>query len=211
MNTRLLPRRSRMEALLSLFLFILTVFFSRETRNFPCPNRESGQPVFQPALATAGWEAGAMKTFLSCLDALRESGDRKMARLLSEGKNRGEIPLWLAFHGINVLSSCRPGAILFTGGLRDTLASWYQQYVHSFRRDVTVIPIGLLDRGWCLETFNLIQGPHVKPAFWKILQERDLGGGYSQSHYLRINGDAGGHHRIELAGPACAILPGLRS
>jgi len=96
-----------------------------------------------------------MRTFLSCLDALRENNNGRMTHLLSDGKRKGEIPAWIAAHGLNLLSSCHPRAILFTGSLRDTLASWYQQYVHHFRRDVTVVPIGLLGRDWCLETFRL--------------------------------------------------------
>ncbi|MBN1892941.1 hypothetical protein JW906_00520 [bacterium] len=174
MCNRLLSRCAWMEAVLSLFLFCLLAFFYGKSQNISQQDRELTQPVCQGAMAGTEWEPAAMNTFLSCLDALREHSDEKMAALLSRGRNRGDIPAWLAAHGWNLLCSCRPGAVLFTGSLRDTLASWYQQYVHHFRPDVTIIPIGLLDRAGFLEAFKQKCGMTPEP-YWPQLKRPAAG------------------------------------
>ena len=61
---------------------------------------------------------------------------------------KGAYPLWLKEFGRNFLNSCDENAILFTGGNADFDVCAYLQLHEYIRTDVTLIPIGNIDRPW---------------------------------------------------------------
>jgi len=61
---------------------------------------------------------------------------------------KGAYPDWLIEFGKNMLNTCDTNAILFTGGNADFDVCSYLQLQQDFRTDITVIPIGNIDRPW---------------------------------------------------------------
>ena len=65
--------------------------------------------------------------------------------------NKGAYPDWLIEFGKNFLMNCDTNAILFTGGNADFDICSYLQLCKNFRTDITVIPIGNIDRPWYVQ------------------------------------------------------------
>jgi len=65
--------------------------------------------------------------------------------------NKGAYPEWMVEFGKNFLMSCDANAILFTGGNADFDICSYLQLCENFRTDITVIPIGNIDRPWYVQ------------------------------------------------------------
>ena len=97
------------------------------------------------------------------------------------------IPAWMAWQNFddhnrsgrtfqidnarNLLQSCAPNAILFTGGDNDTFPLWYLQEVEGFRTDVRIMVLSYLNTDWYV---NQLRRPYYNsPAFKLSLNEKD--------------------------------------
>ncbi|MFA5010865.1 MAG: hypothetical protein WC644_02820 [Ignavibacteria bacterium] len=65
--------------------------------------------------------------------------------------DKGAYPDWLKEFGRNFLNSCNENAILFTGGNADFDVCSYLQLHENLRTDITLIPIGNIDRPWYVQ------------------------------------------------------------
>lgn len=110
------------------------------------------------------------------LRAMQKGDVREMRMELQTGRKKGGYPDWLIEYARNMLRSCQPNAILFTGGDADSWPTWYLQFCENYRTDVTVIPIGLLNRPWfALSLKNGIENVLVSiPISWNKEQIFDM-------------------------------------
>jgi len=109
-------------------------------------------------------------------DAMQRGDVKEIVNSLRAGREKGGYPDWLIEFGRNILRSCKPNAILLTGGDADTTPIWYLQWVENYRRDVCVIPVALLGRPWFarLLKHGLIQGMSAAPIRWSDEQILDM-------------------------------------
>lgn len=80
--------------------------------------------------------------------------DRDLASMkyyMAKAYDKGAFPKWLIEFGKNILNSCEPNSILFTAGDGDFNVCHYLQVIEAFRNDITIMPIGNLDRPWYIQ------------------------------------------------------------
>lgn len=77
--------------------------------------------------------------------------DEKLKYFYKLAYKKGSYPDWLIEFGKNFLMNCDENAILFTGGNVDFDVCSYLQLCENFRTDITVIPIGNIDRPWYVQ------------------------------------------------------------
>ncbi len=83
---------------------------------------------------------------------------------LRRGRKAGGYPDWLLEYARNILNSCSPDAILFTGGDAEVFPIWYCQYVDGIRTDVSLAPVPLLDRPWFLLVLKSGVSNSIRPV-----------------------------------------------
>lgn len=66
----------------------------------------------------------------------------------------GAYPPWLLELGRNILKSCDKDGILFTGGNADFDVCMYLQLHEKYRNDITIIPIGNIDRPYLVKYYK---------------------------------------------------------
>jgi len=84
----------------------------------------------------------------------RNENPEELKSFLLRADSEGGFPDWIKEYGRHLLESCGKNAILFTGSLTDTIGTWYCQSVQNIRRDVVVLPFGMLDRVWFLDAMD---------------------------------------------------------
>jgi tetratricopeptide (TPR) repeat protein len=82
----------------------------------------------------------------------------------SLANQKGAYPDWLKEFGRNLLSSCSKNSILFAGGNPDFDVCFYLQLHEKYRTDITLIPIGFIDRPWYVRLLKDGLQETVKPV-----------------------------------------------
>lgn len=85
---------------------------------------------------------------------------------------KGAFPDWLAEFGLNLLNSCRENAILFTGGNADFDVCLYLQLQQNIRPDITLIPIGNIDRPWYVKFLKTGLENGIRPVSLKLTDQQ---------------------------------------
>jgi len=85
------------------------------------------------------------------LNYIYKGDEEKAEKSFLRGKKAGAFfPAQLEYNK-NVLISCESNAILFTNGDMDTFPVWYLQFIEGFRKDITVVNLGLLNQPWYIK------------------------------------------------------------
>ena len=106
-----------------------------------------------------------------------QSGNRSgFTHQLRLGRNAGAYPDWLLEYARNILNSCGPDAILFTGGDAEVFPIWYCQFIETVRTDVTLAPVPLLDRPWFILALKSGLDNSIRPVAvpWTREQVMDI-------------------------------------
>ena len=100
----------------------------------------------------------------NAFNAMQNYDLEKLRYFYKRAFDKGAYPSWLIELGKNLLNSCPQNSILFAGGNADFDICSYLQLQQEFRKDITVIPIGNIDRPWYVEFLkNGLKGG-VKPV-----------------------------------------------
>lgn len=97
---------------------------------------------------------------------------KKMKYFYKDAFNVGAYPPWLLEFGRNLLNSCEKDAIFFAGGNADFDVCAYLQLHEGFRNDVTVIPIGNIDRPWYVKFLKNGLKDGIRPITIDITDEQ---------------------------------------
>ncbi len=80
--------------------------------------------------------------------AMQNYDVEKLRYFYKKAYEKGAYPAWLIEFGKNLMNTCDKNAILFTGGNPDFDVCAYLQLHQNYRTDITIIPLGNIDRPW---------------------------------------------------------------
>lgn len=161
----LMYAKNEKDFIVTILLFVLTgIALVVYLNSPPVEPRERDYIYVGSFYFLAIWAGLAMIQLRMWLDKILGSAALKWAMILLFGLS---APLVLAkenwddhdrsqrYHQVdfakNLLNSCAPNAILFTGGDNDTFPLWYVQEVEGFRTDVRVCNLSLLGTDWYID------------------------------------------------------------
>jgi hypothetical protein len=101
----------------------------------------------QPKFGNARYFYGA-ECSVNAFRAMRDRNADELRRFYKKAFDIGAYPPWLLEYGRNLLGSCDSNAILFCGGNADFDVCSYLQLHEQKRTDLTLAPIGYIDRPW---------------------------------------------------------------
>lgn len=136
------------------YLGMFNHYNAYDSRTLKTYNTQSAQKIldyFDKALAL-NLNYGDAKAFyfIQCgamaMDAYQRNDLNKMRFYLEKAFKRGVIPEWAIELGKNMLSSCDKDAILFTSGDYPLLLGLFLQLHGGYRTDISIVPMGMLDR-----------------------------------------------------------------
>ncbi|MHB8854503.1 MAG: tetratricopeptide repeat protein [Ignavibacteriaceae bacterium] len=90
----------------------------------------------------------------NALDAIQDQNAKEYKNSFKKAYDMGAFPAWLIEYDKNILKSCDANAILFIGGDSEFDPIQYLQVIENYRKDVTVIPISLLESPWYVITLK---------------------------------------------------------
>ena len=100
-----------------------------------------------PQLGDAKYFYGAECGSIACV-AMQNYDIGNLRYFYKKAYDKGAFPPWLIEFGKNLMNSCDENAILFTAGDADLNTCMYLQLHQNHRTDLTIIPLGLIDRPW---------------------------------------------------------------
>jgi hypothetical protein len=129
--------------------------------------------ILNPGYGDAKYFYGA-ECSANAFQAMQNSDAEKLKYYYKLADEKGAYPAWLKEFGRNFLNSCDKNAILFTGGNADFDVCLYLQLHEQVRTDITLIPIGNIDRPWYVRFLKIGLRGAVKRVDLNLTDEQIL-------------------------------------
>lgn len=104
--------------------------------------------------------------------AMQNNDAEKLRYFYKLANDKGAYPAWLKEFGRNFMNSCDANAILFTGGNADFDVCLYLQLHENVRTDITLLPIGNIDRPWYVKFLKNGLGGAIKKVELSLTEQQ---------------------------------------